>query len=185
MNNTNNQELVSRLKKTYSTIGQATQKIIAEEGNPNSSVGGWATSTEAVYNMYKKHLSVSKDCGYNTSGCWNAKTRTLQNQTLSNFYKNRYQFVLSDGAFISFNPSDYNSECSRHGTGSNNVCQLIAIDVNGLKGPNEVGKDIYNLGLREDGLIPAGCDFNACRVGTDTGWGCTCKVLREGAVINY
>ena len=32
MNNTNNQELVSRLKKTYSELSQATNRIIADEG---------------------------------------------------------------------------------------------------------------------------------------------------------
>ena len=70
MNNTNKQEYVSRLKKAYSALSQATNKIIADEGNPNPSIGGWAVDTEAVYNMYKKYLSVAKDCGYNTAGCF-------------------------------------------------------------------------------------------------------------------
>ena len=44
MNNTNKQEYVSRLKKTYSTLAQATNRIIADAGNPRADIGGWATS---------------------------------------------------------------------------------------------------------------------------------------------
>ena len=53
MNNTNKQEYVSRLKKTYSTMAQATNRIIAEEGKPKGSIGGWATSRDSIYNLYK------------------------------------------------------------------------------------------------------------------------------------
>ena len=63
MNNTNKQEYVSKLKKAYSTMAQATNKIIADEGNPRADIGGWATSPEAVYNLYRKYLNKAKDCG--------------------------------------------------------------------------------------------------------------------------
>ena len=63
MNNTNKQEYVSRLKKTYSVLSQVSNKILAEEGTPNVSKGGWAVDNEAVLNMYKKHLSKAKECG--------------------------------------------------------------------------------------------------------------------------
>ena len=48
MNNTNKQEYVSRLKKAYSALSQATNKIIADEGNPNPSIGGWACACKVL-----------------------------------------------------------------------------------------------------------------------------------------
>ena len=56
INKTNKQEYVSKLKKTYSTLAQATNLIIAEEGTPKASVGGWASSAKNIYDLYKKHL---------------------------------------------------------------------------------------------------------------------------------
>ena len=48
INKTQNQEYVSKLKKAYSTFTQATNQIIAEEGTPNASKGGWANSPESI-----------------------------------------------------------------------------------------------------------------------------------------
>ncbi|MBR6163646.1 type II secretion system protein [bacterium] len=63
MNKTNNQEYVSKLKKAYSTLSQATNLIIAEEGTPRADKGGWAKDADNVYNLYKKHLNNAKECG--------------------------------------------------------------------------------------------------------------------------
>ena len=65
INKTNNQEYVSKLKKTYSTLAQATNQIIAEEGSPKN---GWVSSGDNIYKLYKKHLKNVKDCGTGT-GC--------------------------------------------------------------------------------------------------------------------
>ena len=107
----------------------------------------------------------------------------MNNTTLK--FTNRYTFVLSDGTLVALNPNDYNSECARSGTGSYKVCQLITVDINGAKGPNEVGKDAFTFGLKENALFPAGCDTSVSQCSSSqTGWACACKVLREGA-INY
>ena len=52
INKTNNQETVSRLKKAYSTMSQATNMIIAENGPATS----WVTTKDEVFNLYKKKL---------------------------------------------------------------------------------------------------------------------------------
>ena len=48
MNNTNKQEYVSKLKKAYSTLSQATNRIITEEGNPRGDIGGWACACKVL-----------------------------------------------------------------------------------------------------------------------------------------
>ena len=68
INKTQKQEFVSGLKKSYSNLASVTNQIIAEEGLPRADIGGWASSSANIYNLYKKHLSIAKDCG-NKSGC--------------------------------------------------------------------------------------------------------------------
>ena len=184
MNNTNKQEHVSRLKKAYSTMAQATNRIIAEEGKPRGDIGGWATSAEAVYNKYIKYLSKAKECGKGNTGCFEG-TYLRRNGTSANYdvANNKYAFVIADGVEVIIGTGDFSSDCSMHGSGTNGICQHFDIDVNGAKGPNIVGIDAFGFSLKENGLVPSGCDYDDCQ-STSTGWGCTCKVLREGA-INY
>ena len=182
MNNTNKQEYVSKLKKTYSTLAQATQKIIADEGMPRGDMGGWATSTEAVFNMYKKYLSNAKVCGIDTNGCFEGTYKKMDNTT-GTYDADRYTLVLSDGTEISMHDNDFRSDCSLRASGSNDICQHILVDINGAKKPNAVGYDTFGFSLKSDKLVPSGCDYDGKCIGS-TGWGCACKVLREGA-INY
>ena len=179
INKTNNQEYVSRLKKAYSTMAQATNRIIAEEGNPRADIGGWATSDENVYNLYKKYLNNTKECGEGGSGCFAGTYKRLNGTSGS--YEGQYALVLSDGTEIRFGgPS---SDCSSSSDGSWNYCLKMLVDINGAKKPNFVGKDAFIFILKEDGLAPIGCDTDRCSKSYN-GWGCACKVLREGA-INY
>ena len=184
MNNTNKQEYVSRLKKAYSTMAQATNKIIADEGNPRADICGWATSPEAVYNMYRKYLSKSKDCGLTSNkGCFSGNYKRMGNTFTSYETSNRYAFVLADGTEVLIR-TENSSDCSTSISGSNRVCQYFNIDINGAKGPNALGTDAFGFVLKENGFFPAGCDYEGECTNTSMGWGCTCKVLKEGA-INY
>ncbi|MBR6163629.1 type II secretion system protein [bacterium] len=175
INNTNKQEYVSRLKKTYSTLSQATNSIIAEEGIPRADKGGWATDIYKVYDLYKPKLLNSKDCP-NGSGCWNTGSIYNLSGEPYNDYDNSTlpKLVLSDGTLIFFRETD--NTCGEYG------CVWLWVDVNGVKKPNTWGKDMYQFLVTEkNGLHPRGCN----RVPFDTrGHNATCQVLREGA-INY
>ena len=188
INNTNKQEYVSRIKKTYSTFATVTNKIIAEEGNPKASVGGWASSSENIYNLYKKHLSIAMDCS-NGDGCFGTgyyKFLNLGNTDAIGLQKNtRYKVVLADGVSVLF--EKIADDCVNNYGGTSDRCAVIDVDVNGAKGPNQWGRDLFGFVIKEDGLVPRGCDdTNWCgSSGTGGyGFGCTCKVLRENA-INY
>ena len=185
MNKTQNQEYVSKLKKAYSTLSQATNQIIAEEGLPKY----WATSDDRIYNLYKKHLNTAKECSGN--GCWSQDTLLCMNGSTcnsdinigeSNIIKNK--LVLADGVQLIFTKisGGYNFSCDHNVYGSNNVCYGILVDTNGAKKPNQRSRDTFMLVLKENGLYPAGCDTGTCP--EKDGFACTCKVLREGAM-NY
>ena len=184
MNKTNNQEYVSKLKKTYSTLSQATNKIISDEGNPRADIGGWATSGEAVFNMYKKYLRVTKECPVGTT-CFDGSYKQFNGNSAKWFHNARYSLVLEDGSMISFaENAGTSSDCSASSAGSTNICQTITVDVNGEKGPNFAGRDAFTFVLKEHGLYPMGCDTGGSCTKSSAGWGCSCKVIRENAM-NY
>lgn len=177
------EENVARLKKAYSTLSHVTNMIIENEGRANPAYGGWATSTANIYNKYVKYTINAKECGSKGNDCFAKKYTLLNNQTVTS--GSRYTFVMTDGVQVSFpnTNTDFSNNCSLNAAGSRNVCQLILVDVNGSKKPNKVGKDIFSLSLKSTGLYPSGCETKRCSTKND-GYGCACKVLREGAV-NY
>jgi len=198
INKTQNQEFVSKLKKTYSVFKSVTDQIINEEGLPRGDIGGWASSPENVYNLYIKHLSVSKACK-NKRGCvdqlsshGSGSTNGFMSLNNSHFYGNNceldsdfYKFILSDGIQVIINDGSYPA-CDHSSSGSKNMCSAIFVDLNGEKGPNTWGKDVFFFAIKEDGLYPGGCDDLSVAQCHKTGYGtgCACKVIREGA-INY
>ena len=183
MNKTNNQEYISRLKKTYSALSQATKKIISDEGLPRGDRGGWATSDEALYNMYKKYLSNAKECNVGDSCLTPIDYKKYNTSTSANWdigsKTSLGRLVLADGAIVQFHFTSASCESK--------TCAHIMVDVNGQKGPNMYGKDAFRFYLGEEGLFPTGCSYNKSNclsVNSGSGTGCTCTALREGA-INY
>ena len=93
-------------------------------------------------------------------------------------------FSLADGAFVEFekyviNPVDNNEDAKK-------IVAAVLFDINGLKGPNQYGYDVFQFLLIDDGsLIPAGGIVYAKTSGGENNWkryywatgsGMTCKV---------
>lgn len=97
INKTNNQETVSKLEKAYSTLAQATNSIIAEEGP----VKTWTTSTDNIYMLYKKKLKNAKECD-SSSGCMSPSYQYLSGGNTSNRDAdlNHRKLVLVDGVQV-------------------------------------------------------------------------------------
>ena len=183
VNNTKKQEYVSKLKKTYSTLAQATNKIIAEEGMPKGSVGGWASSSENIYNEYIKRLSNTKSCDNRADGCFTQKIYNLNNlgyRVWEDFGNSYYKFILSDGTQVMLWLDSL--ECTDNDNETTDVCATFMVDINGEKSPNVLGRDVFRFNLTENAFVPAGCNFPA-HLDND-GWGRACRVIRENAM-NY
>ena len=183
--NTQKQEFVTGLKKAYSTLSQVTQQIITEEGSPKGD-DGWAKDIETIYHMYRKYLNNIKECGSGT-GCFgqmkNGVYKNLDNSdvTWSAESSSYRKLILADGTQVMF--ANASNNCTGNWIGSADVCAHIFVDINGEKTPNKRGRDLFTFDLKENGLYPAGCNVDDC-IGNKQGTGCTCKVLREGAM-NY
>ena len=59
-------------------------------------------------------------------------------------------------------------------------CGRIRVDLNGLKKPNVVGKDIFDFYITNDALIARGSDKTINSITTD--WGRAAYVLQNGKI---
>ena len=186
INNTKKQEYVSSLKKAYSTLATVTNKIMNDEGMPRGDIGGWATSSQAVFNQYKKYLSYVKECDVGENGCYGQGAYAMLNSSGMDSTWGLTQFpklILSDGTLLIFVHRQNDCSESNGNFGYSGGCSTIGVDVNGEKPPNIWGRDAFIFVLKENGLYPAGCDYGTC---TTAGYGqnCASRVLRENAM-NY
>lgn len=65
---------------------------------------------------------------------------------------------------------------------NNAAIVVIAVDVNGFKNPNTLGKDVYIYVMTERGLLPAGNDRSDDEVDEEcktTGLYCFAKIMRD------
>ena len=148
------QETVTRLKKAYSIVEQAIK--LSEVYNESSEF--WSTQLHGkdFFNKYIKNY-VQYVNEYSTKELWDIAPRKLLNG--KNYSGTTYapssvtatNFVLSDGTMITLNyvhPSIW-----------------VGIDVNGLKKPNQIGKDTFLfIFTNKYGLQPLG------GAGTEEAW---------------
>lgn len=110
--------------------------------------------------------------------------------------------LLNNGMLVSISDSYFDSTCSStwswvDGTGEATYCADIFIDVNGIKGPNVLGRDIFGYNLGKYKFDPDGLDNQDislsggyCDATTDpgsaaeNGKACTYKLILEDAM-NY
>ena len=88
--------------------------------------------------------------------------------------KDGYEYYLMDGGRINFLYNTYSKDCDgyyyKEGLPKTfkNVCMQLEVDVNGRKGPNNSGKDIYRFFITKFGIFPDG-EPDYCEEGYDCG----------------
>ena len=188
INKTNEQKTVVAVKKAYSTVSQAYQKVIAENGEINVSELGNNDSekTQKMGDMFAKHLSVAKNCGMSTDqDCFaNGDYAYTNGDVITNINNdnNFYKIRLTNGMSVVIR--SYNKLTLGNNTSLENVIGDINIDINGDKGPNQLGKDYFNNFISQTGLIvPTGTpNDNACHISLchEFGQGCSAWVIMKG-----
>jgi prepilin-type N-terminal cleavage/methylation domain-containing protein len=170
-----NAELKVAWKKAYSEISQATQMIMANNGG--TLIGVVANSSDLV-NLYSNYMSVIKT----GSGIWPDKISWLNNTLVT--VNGGYAILLNDGIAIRFG-TDASSTCSTvsyyngnaNNAGSLPACYTMIVDINGMKPPNTVGKDIFAIAALSNRIIPYGTSSGfEC---TSYGYGCSALYLYQ------
>lgn len=166
------------VKKAYSTLSNAT-KLLKLENGP---VRMWDLSSKTeIIKLYREKMSfmVEPPEAYPVKFL-NGNDRSAE----GDMFAEKNGFVTTDGMLWYIESTS--ATCSMTSDNMKNACIDIGVDVNGQKGPNVVGKDIFAFYVTNDGSVyPDGGGFDltpsTCSK-SSTGWGCTARVLQEGKI---
>jgi len=189
-------QYVTGLKKAYNTLKAVEREARQEYGDMENwiwSVGGRGSDPTADFEKYfLPHFDVLKNCGATTEeGCFAEGITRLDGSTYGDLSDpSFYKIVTSDGMSWAYEKLSSTTPLYTRG--------WFYIDVNGLKGPNILGRDIFlfdvfpsNLGIKpvgsydSNGITPT--TTSTVDSGCNTSFGgmfCAVKVLSEGAM-NY
>lgn len=161
MNKTNNAEFVTGLKKSISILSNA-QSILKMDNGGNMS-GAYANNNEAIDGLCTQ-LKCIKVCHNTDTTCFNGANWTmLDGRAGWQDYSTAFwaAAILSDGMAIALSP--WNTNCDGASGLTNNLCSIITVDINGLKKPNKMGRDMFEIIFEKERVIPNG----AYGTGTD------------------
>ena len=157
------QATVTQLKKAYSEFAQALQKDEAEHGLMETwDFADFETPLERTTyfteNYILPHIKTIKKCIPTSNECWADDIKNLSGNELSTAYLTNRQTN-----FVSFvTASSYSVYIWLHGNGTG---MWYVVDVNGLKEPNKLGRDIFALQANwgktqyKRGIYPAGMEL--------------------------
>lgn len=150
---------VTKLKKVYSTLSQAFLMAVTEYGPPYDweSYSYEDENDETVSRFYADNLvnqiSKIKDCGFKSEGCFAEDYKKLNGgseRDFENLNNRYYKFIISDGmacAIEGYEPDPRGkTDTSSYGE--------IWVDINGKKGPNTCGKDLFLFVYTAQQVLP-------------------------------
>lgn len=198
MKNTQDAELKSAWKKAYSVISQASLNVKNDNGGTFAGLGSAfdLNSQNTLRDAYTNYLKVVKKCDADAYGlCFHPEsggiyldtvkllngTSHLQcNSYLPYFFESASGVILPDGQLVLFAWVNTGTACTFSIEGYTNDCGFMTVDVNGFKGPNTVGRDIFAIEILENKIVPAGTGTlsNTCST-SSTGQGCAARYLYE------
>ncbi len=142
------QALATQTKKFYSMMSQAVKQYMADEGvddlrnTPLASDNYEDTASpeaiESIRNFVTKYLKVVEECDHEANNCFAEKYKSWDGEE-SSFTTYMLDYVLSDGSVIKI--------------GYMYTPISLYVDVNGKKGPNRVGYDLWSMDIFYDGVI--------------------------------
>ena len=198
MQNTNDKQFKSALKKNYQVFSNA---FNLQYGNYfYDDYRDWAFEhnnifTEEVFKKLSNYVNVNTVCGrkYTDNKCFapvkakNGKPAHFftENGFATNF-AHLYTFTLIDGTSVAIDIWLKNSIKTYAGVYKNLIISddnlVLLVDVNGVKKPNTLGKDVHMFVLTDYGLVPAGNDngsVNCKNKNVTYNYDCTAKMLLE------
>ena len=142
---------VTKLKKCYSLVSQAYVSILNDEGGSDTLQAG---DDLEMMEKFGKYLKYQKTCGRN-KGCFpNVTYKSVTGNGYSKWEDDttdRSRAILTDGTLIMFNKS-----AMRGGNEGNYLYAQIYVDINGFKGPNQLGRDFFYFYISPEKIVPAG-----------------------------
>jgi prepilin-type N-terminal cleavage/methylation domain-containing protein len=205
---TNKNNYVNGLKRADLMLKTATSELMADNSGTMQNLVSTDNDHIGMVNKYCSKLNCIKKCsaGAISGNCFPVlPIKNLQGTDYTNYNLNNYEgAVLSNGMMIVVQ-ADKSNSCnwvSVTKNGNSIGCSSINIDINGFKGPNTFGRDIFMFVISKNGIVPYGIQntFAATApyiwTNATTGWctltstqnangyACAGRILTEGKM-NY
>ena len=173
---------VVALEKAYSVLSQASKMAIAKDDEINN----WCTGepvnlqecSKIIADKFEKELKIVKKCKTTDKSCIPNKAKGWKPlyseayhmptvQPLSLAYDDTI-LLTSDGMILMFManfpdndnsvwcPSGLRGSLATYWAAYYGYCGYIRVDINGLKGPNVYGKDLFEFKIYRDGIRATG-----------------------------
>lgn len=160
-------ELISAWKNDYSIISSAMSMMKNDNGGTFKGLVVTQGDADEFLDKMSQQLKSIKKCYVSEEGCWLNSYTNLQGESSTMFGVDdgsdtiwNSGLVLSNGSLIRFLMSDDSDVCTDSLGGRDDVCGWIAVDVNGTKKPNSIGKDIFWILIASDRIVPYGSGTN-------------------------
>ena len=143
MQNYQKKSYVTQLHKVYNEMSQAAIQFQTDRNAVNLREAGLNSQT-AAEEFIEKYFKIVQKCGTDKTPCFEETSnyKKLSGNQLTGWTTPMTHYVIASGASIGVR---YNS--------SNEMICEIYVDVNGKKGPNIVGRDLFPIFLYNNGLI--------------------------------
>lgn len=181
-------------KSTFANLAQATKRVCLDNGGDLAGV--FPGSNDIFRDGFQPYLNYTKLCNQGMptgpNGCWHDATSfyKLSGTAYNTDWTSTSRMVLSNGTLLLF---AFNSpSCTGNLSPNNDECGTIRADINGFKGPNKVGKDIFGLYVLKNGNVipygtpgdayygdPANYSCNVKQYPTTYGWDCAADFLNN------
>lgn len=201
------------LKKSYSTINQALQKMTLDyDTSGNIENTGFFNSTDTFLgDNFIKYIKIAKNCQLG-SGCFTPYISPNFDSSVmipyTSIMGNHYSFITTDN--MAYMLETTGSGCvntfdgassTGHSSQMSSICGKLWVDVNGLKKPNRYGSDIFLFYITNGkiaSLYPAGGRDDAkeqwsndginvlhCKKNESTGYACAGRIIGQDWEIKY
>ena len=188
---------VQRVKQAYSLLSNAFELAIREYGPLNE--WDWpekqnfptylsATNSNFIPKKLSPYLKFQKICGSGT-GCTPSKSTYDTFKGAKNQWGTGYgagKAILANGMFVYFG-SQYNGlYLDTNGGTASQSNSVIRVDINGAKGPNRYGYDVFFFTISDNRLRGAAsgnssyCDYKGGQTDFSDGRACVHWVLKKG-----
>ena len=171
MQNYQRQSYVTQLHKVYNELGQAAERYKADNNLVSLREGRIMGNKDEVHNFVLQYFKVVKDCGGSYIPCFAQKYTSIDGSSTTNLRSNEClaTVVLASGAALCFDTGaatsvgatedingdgkvDENDVIRNNGVNAG-MAITVEVDVNGTKGPNVAGRDLFSIDVAPNGLV--------------------------------
>jgi len=182
-NSVDDMQYKSAYKKTYSVVNLSLNQLLAENGGTFKNILNDADDG-GLANLFLPYLNFTKSCITidAVGNCWHSHNKFYYMNGTPTLSGTNGGFILTDGSFFAVRMSSMACTDVSLGvpSGYSGTCGQYWLDVNGFKGPNRIGRDIFGGHILKNTIKPYGTPGdiydNTCR-STSTGESCSTEYL--------